>query len=165
MKRTILKLSAPLLLCFTLAFGLQAQETISATGGEATGDGGSVSYTVGQTFYSTNTGANGNSVAQGVQQPYEISVITAIDEVKGINLEMSVYPNPTTKFLKLIVKSDKFENAIFQLFDIKGQLIKNGKITGSETLINMQSLNPSVYFLKVVDNNIELKTFKIIKIQ
>ncbi|MFT7299094.1 MAG: hypothetical protein ACI9WO_001916 [Sphingobacteriales bacterium] len=46
--------------------GLQAQETVPATGGEATGNGGSSSYTVGQVVYTTNTGTNG-SVAQGSQ--------------------------------------------------------------------------------------------------
>ncbi|RLD56213.1 MAG: T9SS C-terminal target domain-containing protein, partial [Bacteroidetes bacterium] len=68
---------------------LQAQEVIPATGGEASGSGGSASYTVGQVVYTTNTGTNGNSVSQGVQQPYEISVVTGIAEAKDINLEVS----------------------------------------------------------------------------
>jgi zinc transporter ZupT len=67
-------------LCFLLliAFGtmiLQAQETIPATGGNVVGSGGSVSHTVGQLLYNTVSGTNG-TVAQGVQQPYEISVVT-----------------------------------------------------------------------------------------
>ena len=53
-----------------------AQESVSASGGEASGSGGSVSYSVGQLFYRIHTGTTG-SVAEGVQQPYEISVITA----------------------------------------------------------------------------------------
>ena len=32
-----------------------AQEAIPATGGDASGSGGSASYTVGQVFYNTNT--------------------------------------------------------------------------------------------------------------
>ena len=43
---------------------------------------------VGQVVYITSTGING-SVAQGVQQPYEISVITGVNET-AINLEMNV---------------------------------------------------------------------------
>ena len=66
--------------------GLHAQETVPATGGDATRAGGSSSYTLGQVVYTTNTGTNG-SVAQGVQQPYEISISVGI-EVTTINLEL-----------------------------------------------------------------------------
>jgi hypothetical protein len=70
---------------------VHAQSTIPATGGNAAGNGGSVSYTVGQIVYTTVSGTNG-SVAQGVQQPYEISVVTGIEN-KEINLSCSIYSN------------------------------------------------------------------------
>ena len=85
-----------LLIAFCLfGFGtaVQAQTAISAAGGDATGTGGSVSYSVGQLTYITNTGTNG-SVSEGVQQPYEILTI-GMDEAKGISLAYSVHPNPT----------------------------------------------------------------------
>lgn len=59
-----------------LGFGIttaQAQQATTATGGNASGSGGPVAYSVGQVVYTTNTSSNG-SVAQGVQQPYEISI-------------------------------------------------------------------------------------------
>ena len=93
-----LKLSAVLLLGLGLT-GLQAQTNVNATGGNASGNGGSVSYSVGQVVYTTHKGSNG-SVAQGVQQPYEISV-AGIDEANGISLRVTVYPNPTTDYLTL----------------------------------------------------------------
>jgi hypothetical protein len=34
---------------------------------------------------------------------YEISVVTGIDEAKGINLSVTAYPNPTTDYLTLEV--------------------------------------------------------------
>ena len=55
----------------------QAQESVNAYGGDAKGSGGTVAYSVGQIVYTTHTGATG-SVAQGVQQAYEISVVTGI---------------------------------------------------------------------------------------
>jgi hypothetical protein len=81
---------------------LQAQETVPVSGGNATGTGGTASYTVGQIVNITNIGTTGSSV-QGVQQPYEISVVTGIDDALGISIEMVVYPNPSTDFLKLKV--------------------------------------------------------------
>ena len=72
-----LKLITLLLLGVGLT-GLQAQQAIPASGGNASGSGGSASYSVGQVIYSKNTGTNG-SVAQGIQQPYEIMVVTGIE--------------------------------------------------------------------------------------
>jgi hypothetical protein len=47
-----------------LGTALRAQEALSVTGGNASGSGGSVSYTIGQVAYQTHNGTNG-SVAVG----------------------------------------------------------------------------------------------------
>ena len=44
-----------------------SHQVLSASGGDATGSGGSVAYSVGQIVYTTSTGTTG-SVAQGVEQ-------------------------------------------------------------------------------------------------
>lgn len=160
MRQKKVKLSAVLWLILGLA-GL-AQEAISASGGNASGSGGSVSYSVGQLVYTSNTGTSG-SVAQGVQQPYEISVMTGIEETKGITLQCSAYPNPTAGHLKLKVENYKTDNLTYRLYDIDGRLLENKKIDGDETSISMETLTSSAYFLKVISNNKEIKTFKIIK--
>ena len=139
--------------------GLHAQENAVTTGGDATGAGGSSSYTVGQVVYTTNTGTNG-SVAQGVQQPYEISTTVGINET-SINLELSVYPNPTTVYLTLKVEDNTELN--YQLYDSQGKIIENKKVTANSTTISMEALPKSIYFLNVTDNNQVVKTFKIIK--
>jgi len=160
---TGLKLSAVLLLGFGLT-GLQAQEAITATGGNASGSGGSASYSLGQVVYTTNNGTIA-SVAQGVQQPSEISLVTGLEEAKGINLSVTAYPNPTTGYLNLEVKDLEFTNLHFQLYDIHGKLLQNAKINGTQTGIGMSNLVPANYFVKVIQGNKEVKTFKIIKTQ
>jgi hypothetical protein len=57
MKQEIRILSI-LLLCSFWTLVVQAQETIPASGGNATGSGGSVSYTVGQLTYNTISGTS-----------------------------------------------------------------------------------------------------------
>jgi hypothetical protein len=52
----------------------QAQESANVSGGDATGSGGTVAYSVGQVVYTTNTGSTG-SVAQGVQHAFEIFTV------------------------------------------------------------------------------------------
>jgi len=156
-----LKLSVVLLLAFGLT-GLQAQEAVTANGGEASGSGGSASYSVGQVAYATNSGTNG-SVAHGVQQPFEISVVTGIEETKSINLTVSAYPNPTTDYLALEVKDYELSTVHFQLYDMNGKLLQREKITSNQTSIVTSNLVPATYFVKVTEGNIEVKTFKIIK--
>ncbi len=147
---------------FLCANVLQAQETVSASGGNASGSGGTMSYTIGQVAYTANTGTTG-SVTQGVQQPFEILEVTGLEEAKGINLEVSVYPNPTSDFLKLKVESFKLENLNYQLYDINGNVIQHGEIVDAETVIQTRDLLPAAYFLQIRHNQKELKTFQIIK--
>jgi hypothetical protein len=142
--------------------GLQAQNAIPATGGNALGSGGSASYSVGQVVYTINTGTTG-SVAHGVQQPFEISIITGLEKAKEITLNCSAYPNPASDFLTLKVENYDNQNLSYQLYNISGILLENKKVTGNETAISMGNRLSGAYFLKVMDNQKEIKTFKIIK--
>ena len=144
--------------------GLQAQEAIPASGSIASGSGGSVSYTIGQLFFNTGTGING-SVAEGVQQPYEISVMVGIEEADGINLTCRAFPNPVTDLLILEVEFLDNEKYFFQLYDMWGRLLVNKNLTDIRTTIPMQDLPPTTYFLNVTVNQKVVKTFKIIKNQ
>lgn len=158
MKHLKLTLSTLLLFCI---IGVQSQETIPVSGGDATGSDGTSAYSIGQIVYTTHTGLDG-SLAQGVQQPYEISVIDGIEEANGINLELLVYPNPTNDFLNLVIE-DNNELLSYQLYDINGQIIHKEKIIGIETTIMMEFLVPGNYLLIVFDDEKVIKTFKIIK--
>ena len=146
---------------------LSAQATIPASGGNGIGTGGSVSYTIGQVVYSTNTALSG-SVSQGVQQPYEISVVTAAEESENISLTFSVYPNPSSDFIRLKIENHETGNLIYQFFDIRGILLEEKKIESNETTILMQNYFHGIYFLKVLKDNKSgaeklMKTFKVIK--
>ena len=138
-----------------------AQEALATTGGDGSGSNGNVSYSVGQVFYTTNTGTNG-SMAQGVQQPYEIQTVLGTENF-NINLQLAVYPNPTSDWLSLLIKNSVIENLNYQLFDLNGRLILNEKINSEETTINLEKYPSSIYLLKVLENNKEIKSFKVIK--
>jgi hypothetical protein len=141
---------------------LQAQETIPAAGGNCSGIGGTVSYTVGQLVFTTNTGTNG-SAAQGVQQIFEISVVSGSEESRDITLEFVVYPNPSTEFIELKVENYTGEDLAYQLYNVNGNLLEYEIITGKETRIVMSNYAAATYFLKVTDKNKVVKTYKIIK--
>ena len=151
-----------LLLClFVYCSALNAQNYIPVTGENASGTGGSMSYTIGQVVFLTKPGSGG-SIAEGVQQPFEISTITSIEE-DAISLELSVYPNPFADFVILKIDSFEFANLNYRLYGISGDLIQFRKIEQAQTQIQMENLKPGSYFIKVSRNDSELKTFKIIK--
>ena len=145
-----------------LSFTVCGQESINASGKNAGGAGGSVSYSVGQLVYTTNSSSVSGSVAQGVQQPYEISVVLGIQN-QGISLLMTVSPNPTTDFVTLKIDNYEFESLSYQLYDLNGKQFITGQTSATETQISTGHLPSAVYFLKITDKTKTIKTFKILK--
>lgn len=139
-----------------------AQQSAHSAGGEATGGGGTVSYSVGQVVNNLQS-ENGFSIYAGVQQPYEISVITGISETT-VQLEISAFPNPTADQLKLKMPVDATQSCSFQLFNLHGNLINQGMINSDVELITMNQLVPGIYLLVVQREHEILKTFKITKL-
>jgi len=161
MRQFKLKLIAVVLLSL-LQNIINAQQSTGASGGDASGSGGSAAYSIGQTVYTTYAGTNA-SVAQGVQQPYEISIVTEVKEAKNILLSFTVYPNPTTNFLKLKINSYNSDNLTYSLYLLNGEILETKKIENPETSISMEHLASGVYFLKITELNKDIKTFQIIK--
>jgi hypothetical protein len=150
-------------LAFLLSFSMIAQtshQVLSATGGDATGTGGSVAYSVGQIVYTTSTGTTG-SVAQGVEQAYEISSV-GIKET-ALNISLSVFPNPTSDYLTLKVEDYNNEVLSYHLIDEQGKLVMNEQITNQDTQVAMSTLARGSYFINIVQTNKKIQTFKIIK--
>jgi hypothetical protein len=148
-----------LCLCPGIAYGQQA---VPATGGTATGTGGSAKYTVGQVASSVVTGTNG-FIIQGVQQPYEISTVTAVEDTEDITLSYLIYPNPTEGIIKLVIKSFYDDDFRFQLYTLNGTVLLEKRITDEETEISMEDQISAIYFLRVIRDNREVKVFKIVK--
>ncbi len=150
-------------LAFFLSFSAKAQtshQVLSASGGDASGSGGTVAYSVGQIVYSTSTGTTG-SVAQGVEQAYEISSV-GIKET-ALNISLSIFPNPTSDYLTLKVEDYNNEALSYHLIDEQGKLVLNEQITNQDTQVAMSTLARGAYFINVLQANKKIQTFKIIK--
>ena len=139
-----------------------AQEAIIPAGGDGTGSGGSVAYSIGQILYTSSSGASAGLI-HGVQQPYEITVVTGLDDFQDIGLNLSTYPNPVTDILILKVESLEWQDMNFQMYNSEGKIFMNNKLLNAETSIDMSNLAPGIYFLKVNMDTDAVKTFKIIK--
>jgi hypothetical protein len=152
-----------LLLTFTLCClpKLMAQQATVSSGGNATGSGGTVSYSIGQVADKTQTGTTG-TITQGVQQPFEIVTLSG-SEFENIRLEAVIYPNPTTTNVTLKITNFNLDQVSYMLFDMNGRVLNEGKIVSEETVIDMDRYAVATYLLKVNSNSKALKTFKIIK--
>jgi hypothetical protein len=71
------KILSTLILLTAAMIGAKAQQGAVSAGGEASGPGGSVSYSIGQTDYITKS-SSGHFISDGLQQPYEISIALPI---------------------------------------------------------------------------------------
>ena len=152
-------------LVFIFGLGISSaftQEAIAATGGDASGVGGSSSFTVGQVAYTTVSGTNGSS-AQGVQHAYEIYSTVNLDESFAVNLEISAFPNPTVDFLTISIQGEMTQDLSFQLIDNLGRLITTDSLLDQQMQIEMSDLPAGNYFLNISTKSEIIKTFKIIK--
>ena len=158
MEKTILIVT---LFASVLVKAQTTQDVLGASGSTATGSGGSLSYTVGQVGYTSNSNSSG-SLNAGFQQAYEISETTGLEET-NVGLQATAYPNPTTNFLTLSVK-DLSQSQTYQIIDFNGKEIANGKLSTTETQLDFGSYVGGIYSVKITTNkNKIIKTFQVIK--
>jgi hypothetical protein len=162
-----IKLSLFVVACSLCVGIVQAQESVNSTGNIATGSNGTVTYTIGQLIYTTNSAVSGH-LAQGVQHPYEIfkidSISTSYRKEAQEHFSILLFPNPTADNIILDVQDYINEKLIYFLFDYNGKLIFQKQITGKQTYIDLGNLPSSIYFVNVVDEeNKKVQSFKITK--
>lgn len=146
-----------------ITISLFAQSAVVPAGGSATGNGGTVTYTVGQ-IADQKVEGGGRYVIEGVQQPYEIQVV-GINSYSGINLTAIVYPNPTVDKVMLSIRDYEIPSTglTLQLYDLNGKFLKTMVITDADTEIDFSEYAASTYQLRVVNQKQLLKTFKVVK--
>ncbi|MFY1048230.1 T9SS type A sorting domain-containing protein [Chryseobacterium sp. GP-SGM7] len=158
MKRTF---TYSFFLVFGLAINMNAQKAVLATGSNATGSNGSLSYSIGQIDY-YNKGSN-NQIMEGVQQAYEITTLSTNETLAADKKDILLYPNPFKDFVFLDFTTNDYKNSEYQLFDSSGKLLKEEKIKEPKSEFNFSELPSAMYIIRVNKEGKNLKTFKIIK--
>ena len=150
------------LLIFTLltaqiSFG---QSNTVAGGGDLSGVGGSISYTVGQIDYQAISSATG-ILTQGVQQPYEILSIdinTLLTFHKTFNAIL--YPNPSIGVVKIKITEESWDNLSYELYNLQGKLIQTAELSAAITSIDISTIEDGSYYLRIQNSGQILKNFK-----
>ena len=123
-----------LLFILLIGFSLEAQEVVSSGGKTQTTADYELSWTVGEVV--TATVSNGeNTLTQGFHQSKLI--VTALSEPVVLELNVKVYPNPTSRFV--IVHQGKAGMKIhYALFNISGKLLQQKFIVETDTPLDMK---------------------------
>ncbi|MBI3238731.1 MAG: T9SS type A sorting domain-containing protein [Flavobacteriia bacterium] len=139
---------------------LFCQESPVASGGDVSGMGGSMSYSIGLIDYRQTDVASG-SVYEGVQQPYELFSV-GLEEWDD-NVSISAYPNPMTSQLTIAFPDEVLENMRFTLTDESGRVIQNGLLDTKETVVDVMPLARANYFLTVYKKDQSVRVYKLVK--
>ena len=150
-------------LAFVLCAGMTqtyAQESVNASGGDASGSDGSVAYSIGQVFVNSVSGNNG-IIAQGIQQAYGFFQVGVddLEEAKGINL----YPNPVGNTLYVEMDMMKPGLWVAQVFNMEGKEIMSTFLASSLSNLSANQMAAGNYILRIQKNNKNVKSYKIIK--
>ncbi len=140
----------------------RSQNNILVSGGEGIGEGGSISYSVGQlacSMYSDNY----FSITEGVQQPYEISVETEIDAELIDPFEMKVYPNPASNCLTLEKRDMKPGFYSYSFTGSDGKVLNEGIVRDKKTVLWLLDFPFGIYTLSIYQNSKAIRSFTIIK--
>ena len=138
---------------------IQAQtierEVIASSGMETE----QLSWTVGEAVVGTHQ--QGELIlTQGYQQGY-YSITQKIEET-AVDFGIEVYPNPVRE--KLFVKIPSSEASYsLEMYDITGKKVFEQKDVSQEVTIRMDKYASSTYFLKVLENDKLVATYKLIK--
>ena len=115
-----------LLIIFILIFvAVKAQETVPVSGGQATGLGGTISYTIGQLVYTNPSNAAG-SLNQGIQKSIEFITLSN-PELTALTLNAVTYPNPTSESIILALKPGKLTGLSYIMYDLLGRFVSKGR--------------------------------------
>jgi hypothetical protein len=151
-----------LLLILLYANMLQAQSGTHAAGIEATSGSGQVSASVGQVFTATNSSPSAY-LAEGVHQPYEISVITSVQPLSEAAAHIDVYPNPFTDAVNIRLENRTAGDWMYILYTMNGKQVMQGRIDSDVTFVPAAFLAKGTYMLRIMKGNTQAKSFKIIK--
>jgi hypothetical protein len=145
----------------------KAQQLVSTAGNHVKKGTVQLSWTIGETVIETFTGAD-NILTQGMHQSK--LTVTAIEESIESGFNISALPNPASE--SVILRFDHMpdqqadwlgKDFYFQLYNLSGKLLIYKHVEDVETVILMDSFAPSTYFLIIIEDNKEIRTFKIIK--
>jgi hypothetical protein len=147
------------IIIIALSYATKAQEVVSSGGGCHQNSTSSITWTLGETAIHTLR-ANDKIITQGFHQTK--LTVTAVNEIPGLKMIISAFPNPTNDFINLKVDGS-IEKLSFSVYDLNGRLLKTGRFEANPEMVSFQDLGSAIYLIKVFEDKQEVKTFRVVK--
>lgn len=147
-------------LLITLNSGIKGQQVISSSGISGSNGSGSLNSTVGELVIDTKT-AGSTTLTQGFHQTK--LTITAVRDLKGLDFNVTVSPNPTNDFVLIKTNSTNLSQLSYFVYDANGKLLSTDVFKNTEISIPFGHLQPATYFIKIIRDKKEVKTLKVVK--
>tara|TARA_R110000796_G_scaffold58413_4_gene134882 strand:+ start:32947 stop:33426 length:480 start_codon:yes stop_codon:yes gene_type:complete len=148
-------------IAFLISITAHSQSSVVSSGGDILGPSGSISYSIGQTFYLTSSN-NSHQVSTGVQQSVLDGTLT-IGENDKLYKRYIVFPNPFENYFYLRIPVKDIGDMSYKLYDFKYLLTSSKKIRKRLTKIYVTGNRPYMLFLEVLNKNKTVKVFKLFK--
>lgn len=83
----------------------------------------------------------------------------------GAKIEIGIFPNPVEDILLVTLSDYVPENAVMEFYDLMGKKTKESKLYYGMNSLDVSNLKPGYIFYRIVENNVILKTGKLIKLK
>lgn len=120
---------------------------------------GNLHWTVGEIAVSHHQ--NGLELGEGFHQMYYELLVETAEELPE-EWEISVYPNPTTDWLK--VRFTETETLALKLFDLQGRLLADWGTIRGEAVLDVELYPEGVYLLQLQSEDGRQRTVKVLKV-
>jgi hypothetical protein len=88
---------------------------------------------------------------------------TNLPDLSVVSSPITVYPNPTTDKVFLVIVMDNIKHCKYFLYDLQGREIQNNYITAKLTELSLTPFESGVYILRIIKEKTLVREFKIIK--
>ncbi len=120
---------------------VSAQEVVATQGDSYTNSNGSIDFTIGEVVINTGTDGS-NDLTQGFHQT-NWNFVSIEDHVPSY--EAIIFPNPTSEVLT--IRTSTFENVTYTLYDARGKLVIQDKLSSATNTNSSKSFSTwSLFF-------------------
>ena len=157
MKQLFLTVSLGIAL-FSANAQMASPELVSSSGDSFNNTSYQLDWSIGECITATHSAGN-YVLTQGLHQ--DSYVITSVEDL-ATDINISVYPNPTTGLINLTV----FENQsclTVTVSDLNGKVLQEVEVINKVEQLNFSDYANGIYFLAVKLENQLIKSYKIIK--
>jgi hypothetical protein len=142
----------------TISSMINAQEVITTSGGSLKNNNTVANWTIGETIIETISDINA-TVTSGFNQP-GLKITTLAESIKS-NVELSIFPNPTSQFVNIKYGGQLPIKA--RILTIDGKVLSILEIKEQPSQLDFSDKKSGVYIIEITDKSGISNKYRIVK--